>query len=126
MSDPAAPSATVLVVDDDPDLRRVLAASLEVLGYAVVEAEDGPSGLAMLRAHAPDLAIVDFAMPGMTGAEVARAARVLRPDLPIVFASGYADTDAILDVAGPSARLLRKPFRVDELQSAVAAALAER
>ncbi len=67
--------------------------------------------------------ILDFAMPGMTGAELARRARARRPDLPIVFASGYADTAALEQVAGPDAPLLRKPFRVDELQVAVAAAL---
>ncbi len=118
------PTATVLVVDDDPDLRQVLVASLEALGYGVMEAQDGPTGLSVIERERLDLAIVDFAMPGMTGAELAKAARTIRPDLPILFASGYADTDAIHDVAGPGARVLRKPFRVDELQVAVAAALA--
>ena len=116
--------ATVLVVDDDLDLRQVLAALLEDLGYRVLEADDGASGLSMLERHAPDLLIADFAMPGMTGAELARAARARRPDLPIIFASGYADTRAIDDAAGAATRVLRKPFRIDELQSAINTALA--
>ena len=124
--DGPAPDATILVVDDDPDLRRVLAASLEDLGYRVVEADNGASGMQMLKEHAPDLLIADFAMPGMTGAELAKAARALRPELPIVFASGYADTDAIDAAVGTATRVLRKPFRVDELQAALAAAIAAR
>ena len=62
-------------------------------------------------------------MPGLNGAEVAKAAWARLPGLPIVFASGYADTAAIEDVAGPETPILRKPFRVDELKVAVAEAL---
>ncbi len=119
---PAA-AATILVVDDDPDVRRVLVDSIDAIGYRVVEASDGPSGLAALAEHAPDLMMVDFAMPGMNGAEVARAARLLQPELPIVFASGYADTAAIEGVLGPEVAMLRKPFRIEELQSVLAEAL---
>jgi CheY-like chemotaxis protein/nitrogen-specific signal transduction histidine kinase len=126
--DPAfAPAtATVLVVDDDADVRRVLTDMLDVLGYRVSEAEDGPSGLALLDGVAPDLLMVDFAMPGMNGAEVARAAQERRPGLPVVFASGYADTAAIQAAAGPEAVMLRKPFRMEELQAVLAAALKGR
>jgi CheY-like chemotaxis protein len=119
----AGPAATILVVDDDPDMRHVLVASLETLGYQVLEAVDGPAGLEALAAGSPDLMVVDFAMPGMNGAEVARAARERRPDLPIVFASGYADTAAIESVAGHNALILRKPFRMDDLQAIVAETL---
>jgi CheY-like chemotaxis protein len=110
-------AATVLVVDDDPDIRRVFVDSLEALDYRVIEASDGPSGLAALDRSEPDLLMVDFAMPGMNGAEVARAARERRPNLPIVFASGYADTGAIEAAAGKDAVVLRKPFRVADLQT---------
>jgi PAS domain S-box-containing protein len=123
---PDRASACVLVVDDDPDMRRVLVASLETLGYGVLEAEDGPSGLAVLDRGAPDLLLLDFAMPGMNGAEVARLVRQRRPELPIVFASGYADTAAIEGAAGPEARVLRKPFRMEELQAVLAEALRRR
>jgi CheY-like chemotaxis protein len=114
------------VVDDDRDIRRMLVASLAALGYDVLEAEDGPTGLAVLEEGAPDLMMVDFAMPGMNGAEVAKAARERRPDLPIVFASGYADTAAIEAVAGDDAPVLRKPFRIDDLQAVLTEALTGR
>jgi CheY-like chemotaxis protein len=68
--------------------------------------------------------VVDFAMPGMNGAEVAKAARARRPDLPIVFATGYADTAAIEQAAGPDAIVLHKPFRLDDLHAVVSEALA--
>ncbi len=116
--------ASVLVIDDDPDVRRFLVDSLESLGYRVQAAEDGPSALAALERERPDVMVVDFAMPGMTGAEVARLARERLPDLPIVFASGYSDTAAIERVLGAGTAVLRKPFRVADLQEAVADALA--
>jgi PAS domain S-box-containing protein len=119
------PGAAILVVDDDPDVRQLLAASLDALGYHVREAHDGPSGLASLGEHRPDLMVLDFAMPGMNGAEVAAAARQRYPDLPIVFASGYSDTAAIEAAVGSDAILLRKPFRIDELQTVVAVVLTE-
>jgi PAS domain S-box-containing protein len=120
------PSASVLVVDDDPDVRQLLAASLEALGYHVSEAHDGPAALVALEDHRPDLIVLDFAMPGMNGAEVAAAVRQRHPDVPIVFASGYSDTVAIEAAVGPKAILLRKPFRIDELQTVVATVLSQR
>ncbi|MBV9079245.1 MAG: PAS domain-containing protein [Methylobacteriaceae bacterium] len=123
-SAPEGAVGTVLLIDDDDDLRRMLADSLDAIGYAVVEAADGPGGLAALETREPDLVLLDFAMPGMNGAEVAEAIAAKRPGLPIVFASGYADTVAIERAAGPKALLIRKPFRMDELQAVLAAALA--
>ena len=122
----AVRAATILLIDDDPDLRRVLAASLEALGYAVIVADDGAAGLEVLNQRSPDLVVVDFAMPGMNGAEFATAARRLKPSLPIIFVSGYAETAAIEKAAGPHAVVLRKPFRIDDLETVVAAALNEK
>jgi CheY-like chemotaxis protein len=65
----------------------------------------------------------DFAMPGMNGAEVANAVRERRPEMPIIFASGYSDTEAIERVIGADAKLLRKPFSIEDLKMAVIAAL---
>jgi PAS domain S-box-containing protein len=113
------PSGSVLVVDDDDDVRRFVAETLSGLGYRVLEAPDGPSALALLERQSPDLLILDFAMPGMTGAEVAEQARARRRDQPVLFVSGYADTAAIERAAG-DALVLRKPFRVAELAAAVA------
>jgi CheY-like chemotaxis protein len=122
----AARVAAILVVDDDPDLRQILVASLETLGYTALAAEDGAAGLEALKQRLPDLVVVDFAMPGMNGAEFAIAARRLQPSLPIIFASGYAETAAIEKAAGAHAVVLRKPFRIEELETAVAAALNEK
>lgn len=120
---PGGSSATVVVIDDDSDVRRFLIDSLDSLGFRTIEAKDGAEGLAVLDECEPDLLLVDFAMPGMTGADVARAARVKRPGLPILFVSGYADTAAIEDAAGGEAMILRKPFRVNELQAMVVQSL---
>lgn len=120
-----SPSArrSILVIDDDPDVRGFIVATLEEQGYAVREASDGAHGLAELALEQPDLVILDFIMPGMSGAEV--AARILadRPDQAILFVSGYSETDAVKRTA-PEAPLLPKPFRAEALDKAVRAALA--
>jgi CheY-like chemotaxis protein len=114
----------ILLVDDDPDLRGVLACALRSQGFEVEEAADGPSALTALAKCMPDMAIVDFAMPGMNGAELARHISERSPSVEILFASGYADTEAIEAVVGPERRMLIKPFRIDELLRAVDAILA--
>ena len=116
--------ATVLVVDDDPDVRGFLADSLDALGCRAVVVENGSTALARLDQIAPQLVILDFAMPEMNGAEVARGLRERRPDLPIIFASGYSETAAIGAVMGERSRILRKPFKIHELQAALSDLLA--
>lgn len=116
-------AATVLVVDDDDDVRRMTVAQLEALGYRTLEAPDGNAGLAVIDGHSPDLVLADFAMPGMNGADMVQAVRRTRPELPVIFASGYADTAAIEAGAGKGAVILRKPFRARDLQAAIARAL---
>jgi signal transduction histidine kinase/CheY-like chemotaxis protein len=118
-------AATILVVDDDPDVRAFLTESLESLGYAAVMVDGGDAALKTLERISPQAMILDFAMPGMNGAEVARRIRRLRPDLPIIFASGYSETAAIRSVAGERSRVLHKPFKVQELQAALGELLAE-
>jgi CheY-like chemotaxis protein len=113
----------VLLIDDDTDLRNMLAGALVNLGYEVEEAVDGPSALRVLDELRPDVMVVDFAMPGLNGAEVARKARDKWPGLPVVLASGYAETAAIEQAIGKDAKLLRKPFRIDELLEAVSVAI---
>jgi len=105
---------TVLVLDDDSAVREVTAGILQDLGYRVVEAGSGGAALDMLDKQSQiDLLLVDFAMPGMNGAEVAREVHARRPDLPILFVTGYADTEA-LAAAGDDG-ILRKPFVQKEL-----------
>jgi signal transduction histidine kinase/CheY-like chemotaxis protein len=107
----------VLVIDDDDGVRGVIVDALLAAGFDVAEARDGESGLAMLEGVDPALAVIDFLMPGMNGAEVAKKAQQRRPGLPIVFVSGYADTKALDGIAG--AVVLRKPFDLDGLDRAV-------
>ncbi|HVF84329.1 MAG TPA: PAS domain S-box protein [Sphingomicrobium sp.] len=109
---------SVLVIDDDPDVRAFVAVTLENLGYEVRQATNGREGLAEYRREAPDVVILDFVMPGLTGADVAREIRTEKPGQPILFVSGYSETDAVKQAA-PGAPLLPKPFRADALDDAV-------
>jgi CheY-like chemotaxis protein len=114
-----ASGATILVVDDDKDVRSFLEESLSTLGYVGIIKDNGEEALAELGRIHPDAMIVDFAMPSMNGAEVARKARAIRADLPIIFASGYSETAAVRAAMNENSRALQKPFRVDELQLAL-------
>jgi CheY-like chemotaxis protein len=116
-------TASVLVIDDDPDVRGFIVAALEEQGYRVREAGDGKEGLAEVEREKPDLVIVDFVMPGLSGADVAKKIRGKIPQQPILFVSGYSETDAVKRTA-PDAPLLTKPFRADALARAVRGALA--
>lgn len=111
----------VLVIDDDDEVRHVLVDMLTAMGHLVIEAPDGPRGLALLQAAEPALALIDFLMPGMNGGEVARQARLHAPALPIIFISGYFDTMALNAIADTT--VLRKPIDAGKLRAAIAHAL---
>jgi PAS domain S-box-containing protein len=115
----AAAGTSLLVVDDDPDVRGFLAESLEGLGCTVVSAASGTEGLRAIREWRPDLVLMDYAMPGMNGADVAREARKLHPGLPIVFVTGYAESEQLEAALGGDVPVLRKPFTLAQLASAV-------
>jgi PAS domain S-box-containing protein len=115
--------ARVVVIDDDPDVRGFIVTSLAEFGYQVEEAADGPSGIALVEKVSPDVVVIDYVMPGMSGAEVASAILATRPDQALLFVSGYSETDDIKRAA-PNAALLAKPFRPDALDAAVRSALA--
>ena len=115
--------ASVLVIDDDPDVRGFIVTSLEEQGYRVREASDGRKGLKAIAQEKPDLVIVDFIMPGLSGAEVANRILAELPEQSILFVSGYSETEAVRRVA-PHAPLLTKPFRAEALDKAVRRALA--
>ncbi len=121
-----APNAgkKVLVVDDDHEVRAIAAALLRDLGYAVVEAGDGPAGLAMLKSD-PAIALLftDWAMPGMDGRQLAARATELRPTLPVLFTSGNANEFLAGSDAAADAHFLAKPYRQHDLAAAVDAAL---
>jgi len=109
---------TILVVDDDPDVREYAISVLEDLGYRVLSAPDGEAALHVLeRDGRVDLLFTDIVMPGLSGFEVARRAVEVVPKLKILFASGYA-TDLT-----PAGRLLKKPYRPQQLGSEIASLL---
>jgi len=118
------PSGGILLVDDDPDVRAVAAAMLRDAGHTVIEAGSGGAALERLVETVPriGLLIADLAMPGMNGFELARAARQERPDLPILFVTGFADMTRAEDADHQT--VLQKPFRAEELNAKVAEALA--
>jgi CheY-like chemotaxis protein len=113
---------SVLVIDDDPDVRGFIVETLEEQGYQVREASDGRAGLIEIEHNRPDLVVLDFIMPGLSGAEVASRIRAEAPNQPILFVSGYSETDAVKRTA-PDAPLLTKPFRAEALHKAVRGAL---
>ena len=122
----AAPRAeqgeTVLVVDDEPTVRMLVAEVLEGLGYVAIEAADGAAGLQALRSNARiDLLITDVGLPGgMNGRQLADAARVMRPGLDALFITGYAESAVIGD--GHMERgmhVLTKPFAMEVLASKI-------
>ncbi len=104
----------VLVVDDDNAVREVTVGLLAELGYDVVEAGSGGAALEIVQDRPDvDLMLLDFAMPGMNGAEVARIAHAYRPGLPVVFVTGYADADAMIHA--DERAVIQKPFDDYEL-----------
>ncbi len=113
---------TVLVVEDDDDVRTYSVETLRELGYRVIESHDGPSALRLLeRQSHVDLLFTDVVLPGgMTGAQVAAEARTLRPELKVLFTTGYARNAIVhhgrLD---PGAQLITKPFSYAELAAKV-------
>jgi CheY-like chemotaxis protein len=113
--DPACP---VLVVDDDADVRTVVAAILTEAGIVILSAGSGCEALAILRASCIALLLTDIVMPGMNGIELAEAAHAIQPRMQIIFMTGYARQLPLQDRC-----VLRKPFRARELVSVVAHAL---
>jgi PAS domain S-box-containing protein len=113
---------TVLVVDDEPTVRMLIADVLSDLGYAAIEAADGASGLKILRSDVRiDLLISDVGLPGgMNGRQMADAGRESRPDLKVLFITGYAEKSVIGDgQLAPGMQVLTKPFAVDVLASRI-------
>ena len=112
---------TLLLVDDDFLISLSTAALLEDLGHDVIKASSGPAALDVLNSgKSIDLLITDYAMPGMTGVQLAEAARKLKPDLPILLATGYADLPVRAKVELPR---LSKPYQQKQLAERITALL---
>ena len=129
----AAPSATpavsrmILVVEDEADVRNIVRRQLESLGHKVLVAEAATEALLLLRGPgAPDLLVTDVVLAsGMNGIELATAARATRPDLPVIFMSGYtAVPEAQQRIRETGAPLLSKPFTTPQLERAIEAVFA--
>ncbi|MEO7271421.1 MAG: response regulator [Vicinamibacterales bacterium] len=116
---------TILLVEDEPAVRRLVAVSLERAGYRVLEARDGSEGVALFEAHAPavDLLITDVRMPEMDGASLVRELRDRAPALRVLCVSGYPG--AAVDLTRTE-HFLAKPFSKYELLATVRKVLGHR
>jgi len=117
-------SPTILLVDDDRDIREIAHALLESLGYAVIDAPHPAAALDIAAGPAPiDLIFTDLQMPGMNGFQLADAIQRLRPHLPVVYATGHPSVIAKNDTRPPGP-ILAKPYRMAALRRAVRQSLA--
>lgn len=123
----AIPSSTdkpvILVVDDEPQILRVMRASLPARGYAVLTAHDGEQALGEIRKQAPDLIVLDLAMPEMSGLEVCRRVREFSSVPIIVLSAKGSEGDKIAALDMGADDYVTKPFSLDELLARVRAVL---
>ena len=120
-----APPDVILLVEDEPALLRLGAASLRAAGHEVLVAGDAYAALDMLEAgETPGLLVSDVSMPGMDGVALARAARLVRPGLPVLLLSGYAASALSVDLTVEGWHFLAKPFTGEALCASAARALA--
>jgi len=120
--DRGQPSETILLVEDEPGIRRSLARGLRGGGYTVLESADGSAALELFSEHREsiDLILTDVVMPGMTGPELVEHAKLLQPQARVLFMSGYPGAEL-----PPGTRLLAKPFRCSDLLSEVRSSLGQ-
>src|SRR3979490_3180055 len=116
-------AATILVVDDEPQIRRVMRATLTSLGYVITEAKTGEEALDSLRKQRPDLILLDVNMPGMGGIEACREIR-RTSDAPIIMLTvRNAERDKVLALDAGADDYVVKPFGIEELLARIRAAL---
>ncbi len=122
MTSEAVSGKTVLVVDDQPGVRRLMRRLLELAGYAVVDFADGESAIRLLPQLPPiACALLDLTMPSMDGLTLSRVLRQQRPNLPVIFMSGY-DRNQVLQadlVDELELSFLEKPFTREELMAVI-------
>jgi PAS domain S-box-containing protein len=124
----ATDGETVLIVDDEPTVRMLVADTLSELGYQAIETGDAASGLRVLKSDARvDLLVSDVGLPGgMNGKQMADEARKSRPDLKVLFITGYAENAAISNGhLEPGMHVLSKPFAIDRLAARIRAIIAQ-
>ena len=120
---------TILVVEDDPDVRQLVIAVLEDAGYRILEAASGDEAYRLLLAH-PDLRVdllfTDVVMPGqLDGIDLAKEARALRPELKVLYATGFANLVRNHREDELRGLVLTKPYRPGELRRAISALIDE-
>jgi CheY-like chemotaxis protein len=123
-----ADGETVLVIEDEPVVRGLIVEVLADLGFAPLEATDGPAGLEVLQSRQRvDLLISDIGLPGLNGRQLADAARQLRPGLKVIFMTGYAEAAASAQgFLEPGMVLITKPFAMAELTAKIHATVEDR
>jgi len=114
---------SVLLVDDDDSVREVCAAMLEDIGCKVVAVPGGAEAVGQLKSQKFSLLLTDIAMPAMNGVELVREARKIVPEIPVLFASGYADLQVFADELAEET-VVRKPYRLAELAARIDAVIA--
>lgn len=117
--------ATILVVDDETMIRNIVTWTLKRRGFAVLQASDGVDGLQSFEAHREiDLVLSDIVMPELDGVGMVRALRDRRPEVPVLFMSGYTGHQGPALEPGDLERLLPKPFTPTELVERIEQVLA--
>ena|SRR5581483_6016292 len=125
MSDPQ--TKTILVVDDEPDIRKLVTAMLTRNGYRVLTADTGENAVRLFRNNpAVELLLTDVVAPGMSGPMIADQIAALRPDIKVLFMSGYDGTQVVQRyVVEKGYSLLIKPFTMEQLEEKVREVLAQ-
>ena len=117
----ASTAPTILLVEDDPMIRTLVAQTLEMQNYNVVQAEEGWEGIKVARTHKGkiDLLFTDVVMPGLGGVELAVAAKELYPEIKVLFMSGYSRSQLEEEGISSDAAVLEKPFTPDKVVAKV-------
>ncbi|HUJ13260.1 MAG TPA: response regulator [Thermoanaerobaculia bacterium] len=117
----------VLLVEDEEMLRKVVATTLRLDGFTVVEAGEGARGLEILKSDTPiDVLLTDIRMPGMNGYELATESISLRPSMPVMFMTGYAEEQMPDAIRGMAIPMIRKPFNFATLGQSIRDVIADR
>jgi DNA-binding response OmpR family regulator len=114
---------TILIADDNPDLRDMLVATLAEAGYAVLAAADGDEAVRVLADNWVDLLITDIKLPGSDGFELGRQAKVMRQNIRVIYVSGYS-ADSVQSDGPTYGPVLQKPMRMADLLDEVKRQLA--
>jgi CheY-like chemotaxis protein len=106
---------TIMLVEDDSAVRDVILQILSVRNFRVLAAADGYEAIRLLVAHHVDIMLTDIMMPGLTGYELTAQAKLIRPNLRVLYTTGYDGKAAGREMAGRYGKVLPKPVRAEEL-----------